>query len=182
MMVMFFTLLNFFLAIIVDAFADVKRNNEQLKTVHSFGGDVADLMWTKFQSYMHSWPKRNDLNEFFKAYIAAEDTSKIKALKCGKHKPASSKKPICHPEDLMNAFPKHFPTQLAAAQLLSHYNLKCEEILCHRHDDDCEHGGSRASEVIGGAMPAGILPKADEGSTASPSASPGAAKPYIHTV
>mmetsp|Transcript_49377 Transcript_49377/g.115461 ORF Transcript_49377/g.115461 Transcript_49377/m.115461 type:complete len:905 (-) Transcript_49377:40-2754(-) len=140
MLVIYFTLLNFFLAIIVDAFADVKKKNEALHTVHTFAYDIVELWATMLQSHRHRWPKRQALSDFFQAFISEEEKTRLKELKTGKKVQPKDKKPICHPEDLTLAFPKEFPTLLSTAELLSWYNMQCEEILCHRHDEECEHG------------------------------------------
>merc|ERR1719408_348166 len=59
MIVMFFTLLNFFLAIVVDAYADVK---EEFDTVHiteqAFPTDVLDILAGVVRYRVRRWPAR----------------------------------------------------------------------------------------------------------------------------
>jgi len=65
MLLVFFTLLNFLLAIIVDSFVDVKSENQELVCVNSFVMD-SWLVWPNLlRSYKQKWPTKNELIEYF---------------------------------------------------------------------------------------------------------------------
>merc|ERR1740121_1092788 len=55
MLLMFFTLLNFFLGIVVDAFADVKEGNSSLKTIRGFVTDCLLTLRSSFHTKAHHW-------------------------------------------------------------------------------------------------------------------------------
>ena len=52
----FFTLLNFFLAIIVDAFVEVKEGCGQLRCTQSFFRDLTSMVWTLYLQRRYKLP------------------------------------------------------------------------------------------------------------------------------
>mmetsp|Transcript_10421 Transcript_10421/g.23564 ORF Transcript_10421/g.23564 Transcript_10421/m.23564 type:complete len:922 (-) Transcript_10421:93-2858(-) len=160
MMVVFFTLLNFFLAIIVDAFADVKNANEALVCVHGFIPDLLGLFWTLTLSYKKRWPYRRQLIEFFLSFEGSGPPSKLEVLIQGAVE-RDSGTTMCYPEDLMKAFPEAFGSKKKTANFLAHYTSKCEDILCSRNDESAKRlQGSKAlaeANVMNGASGKGDL-------------------------
>eukprot|EP00928_Gymnodinium_smaydae_P025289 TRINITY_DN20198_c0_g1_i3.p1 TRINITY_DN20198_c0_g1~~TRINITY_DN20198_c0_g1_i3.p1 ORF type:complete len:864 (-),score=121.85 TRINITY_DN20198_c0_g1_i3:123-2513(-) len=66
LVVLFFTLLNFFLAIVVDAFVDVKASNEALKATHGFFWDLLLTIAAVWQKVVHRLPTNKVLLAYFK--------------------------------------------------------------------------------------------------------------------
>merc|ERR1719159_1256466 len=64
MIVVFFTLLNFFLAIVVDAFVDVKSANESLKATNGFFLDVYYCLEALLQSIHYRMPAQAKLVKY----------------------------------------------------------------------------------------------------------------------
>jgi hypothetical protein len=77
MLVVFFTLLNFFLAIIVDAFVDVKDDINGQIVMSDFFTDVFRICWSSLAWRQHKWPRRIDFVKKFEA----EELRKSKAAK-----------------------------------------------------------------------------------------------------
>mmetsp|Transcript_19642 Transcript_19642/g.45756 ORF Transcript_19642/g.45756 Transcript_19642/m.45756 type:complete len:913 (+) Transcript_19642:146-2884(+) len=148
MMIVFFTLLNFFLAIIVDAFADVKSSNEALTTVHGFITDLISLFWTISVSYKRRWPANRALLEFFQGMQGEGPPSKLEVLINGPPaKDDSRGQNTCLPEDLMQAFPEAFTSRKRVAVFVAHYTSKCEDIICSRNEEAQERMRSKKSEA-----------------------------------
>mmetsp|Transcript_17844 Transcript_17844/g.32328 ORF Transcript_17844/g.32328 Transcript_17844/m.32328 type:complete len:794 (-) Transcript_17844:100-2481(-) len=130
MLVIFFTLLNFFLAILVDAFGDVKASEDVLTAARGFLTDILSLVWTCAVASKHKWPKRRVLLGFFTTHGAKEAVRKLEAIVRGVEEEAP--RPLCSPADLQQAFPDAFGTRKQVALFLAHYCNKCEDILCSR--------------------------------------------------
>eukprot|EP00928_Gymnodinium_smaydae_P025290 TRINITY_DN20198_c0_g2_i1.p1 TRINITY_DN20198_c0_g2~~TRINITY_DN20198_c0_g2_i1.p1 ORF type:complete len:863 (-),score=95.27 TRINITY_DN20198_c0_g2_i1:374-2905(-) len=76
LVVLFFTLLNFFLAIVVDAFVDVKASNEALKATNGFFWDLMLTIAAVWQSIVHRLPTNKVLLAYFKK--ACDEASESK--------------------------------------------------------------------------------------------------------
>eukprot|EP00435_Cladocopium_sp_Y103_P028877 s896_g7.t1 len=76
MLIVFFTLLNFFLAIIVDAFVDVKNSTGELRVTQSFFSDLCLMPWSAYLHRKYKLPPRKKLVTYFtealKTYNSAE--------------------------------------------------------------------------------------------------------------
>lgn len=76
MLIVFFTLLNFFLAIIVDAFVDVKNYTGELRVTQSFFSDLCWMPWSAYLHRKYKLPPRKKLVKYFtealKSYNSAE--------------------------------------------------------------------------------------------------------------
>eukprot|EP00931_Biecheleriopsis_adriatica_P027109 TRINITY_DN16357_c0_g1_i4.p1 TRINITY_DN16357_c0_g1~~TRINITY_DN16357_c0_g1_i4.p1 ORF type:complete len:854 (+),score=141.78 TRINITY_DN16357_c0_g1_i4:42-2603(+) len=70
MIVVFFTLLNFFLAIIVDAFVDVKSDNERLIATRGFVDDICHLPYAAYMAMKYKIPSTKRLGTYFSQVIA----------------------------------------------------------------------------------------------------------------
>eukprot|EP00438_Fugacium_kawagutii_P023655 Skav206419 [mRNA] locus=scaffold292:360054:374362:+ [translate_table: standard] len=69
----FFTLLNFFLAIIVDAFVEVKDNCGQLRCTQSFFRDLCSMAWTLYLRRRYKLPASKRLVTFLAEGLMAFD-------------------------------------------------------------------------------------------------------------
>jgi len=133
MMVMFFTLLNFFLAILVDSFGDVKQSDEVLMAARGFFTDILGLLWTCCMASKRKWPQRVALLDFFSTHGAKAPPRKLEAIIAGTTEDAQPS--LCCPADIQAAFPEALATREQVACFLAHYCQKCEDILCRREEN-----------------------------------------------
>jgi hypothetical protein len=71
MLLVFFTLLNFLLAIIVDAFVDVKEENKENQCVRHFLTDVFGVFPDLYRTRKYRWPSKSALIQFFQEFKEA---------------------------------------------------------------------------------------------------------------
>ena len=71
MLIVFFTLLNFFLAIIVDAFVEVKEGCGQLRCTQSFFRDLTSMVWTLYLQRRYKLPPPKRLAKCFDQSLRA---------------------------------------------------------------------------------------------------------------
>eukprot|EP00927_Polykrikos_kofoidii_P082311 TRINITY_DN8153_c0_g1_i1.p1 TRINITY_DN8153_c0_g1~~TRINITY_DN8153_c0_g1_i1.p1 ORF type:complete len:1222 (-),score=229.65 TRINITY_DN8153_c0_g1_i1:120-3785(-) len=75
-LVMFFTLLNFFLAIVVDAFSDVQEETRQMVGVGNFFHDVLVAVMMCLVSRLKRWPSNGRLISYFNDVIEGKTPKK----------------------------------------------------------------------------------------------------------
>mmetsp|Transcript_2993 Transcript_2993/g.7259 ORF Transcript_2993/g.7259 Transcript_2993/m.7259 type:complete len:1083 (+) Transcript_2993:86-3334(+) len=82
MLVVYFTLLNFFLAIVVDAFAQVKLEEESHMTEHDFLIDIWDVLWSAWSYRMNrqNWPSQSDVLRALQAREALPTKTNVSAF------------------------------------------------------------------------------------------------------
>eukprot|EP00418_Pyrodinium_bahamense_P100029 CAMPEP_0179024992 /NCGR_PEP_ID=MMETSP0796-20121207/7743_1 /TAXON_ID=73915 /ORGANISM="Pyrodinium bahamense, Strain pbaha01" /LENGTH=228 /DNA_ID=CAMNT_0020720975 /DNA_START=1 /DNA_END=684 /DNA_ORIENTATION=+ len=73
MLIVIWILLNFFLAIVVDAFVEVKGDNQSNVIVRDFISDLFGVMWTCCVRTRRNWPKRQALLDFFQNVVDSLD-------------------------------------------------------------------------------------------------------------
>lgn len=83
MLIVFFTLLNFFLAIIVDAFVDVKNESGQLRCTQSFFTDLASMAVSLRFQRKYKLPPRKALVKYLTEMLATLKREKGEAGKDG---------------------------------------------------------------------------------------------------
>jgi hypothetical protein len=136
-LVMTWTLLNFFLAIVVDAFADVKEENVKLETVQSFPTDCFDVIWTYYLTVKNKWPARRLLLGYFQDKLECSDladegvNSWINKLAFKDEEEAQdsdSKKVTCSWKDVVDNVEGLSDDTLA--QILAHYFAKTDKVIC----------------------------------------------------
>lgn len=149
MVLIWLTLLNFFLAIIVDAFVEVKDDNKDI-VARGFFVDFRQLFWTWFLSKSGNWPPRQDLIAFFESVADDAEGSLSQANrkeafmeKVPSSASDSSMAPVCGIEDIAQAFPSLDKMELM--RFLLHYKDKCEDIFCNLKVDEDEAALEQAS-------------------------------------
>eukprot|EP00928_Gymnodinium_smaydae_P036224 TRINITY_DN25342_c0_g2_i1.p1 TRINITY_DN25342_c0_g2~~TRINITY_DN25342_c0_g2_i1.p1 ORF type:complete len:747 (-),score=105.00 TRINITY_DN25342_c0_g2_i1:240-2480(-) len=141
MIVFFFTLLNFFLAIVVDAFNDVKQAVDDLVVEKSFLADTIQLPCTRLQALRHRWPSFAKLKQFFEDTVIEARNRKVQAelRKNGLQHSLLANLELerrsddhhfsCSPDAILASFPGEF-TQKNLSIFLAHYYRICPDVLC----------------------------------------------------
>lgn len=131
MIVIFFTLLNFFLAIVVDAFSDVKTEIDALDTMRDFVSDFFGVIYTLCQSYTYGWPTSLRMYTFFQERLDAaegETETWIEGLQ-----EEDDKHPVVvDAKTIQMIFGKEFggDKDKSLARMLTHYYQKSHRVLC----------------------------------------------------
>lgn len=147
MLLVWLTLLNFFLAIIVDAFVEVKEEYSEQVVVGNFLPDLFGMFWTECLWLRYKWPSKNALKAHFGSILeqraaAGKDAGEPKWMaelvddgppedKSQDGSEEESAGLICMPEDLLTAFPRTF-TQSSLVAFIYHYFNKSPVVLCPR--------------------------------------------------
>jgi len=139
LLVMWGLLLNFFLAIVVDAFADIKEESNSSEVVGNFFNDIFDVFVSLMQSYRYGWPPRVALEHFLQDVQSRyeEGLNWLGKLDDETTTPyqEEEKVPVCYPEQLLNAFPKEFKNDDQLAVFICHYYNKLPRLLRRRVHD-----------------------------------------------
>eukprot|EP00401_Gymnodinium_catenatum_P013702 CAMPEP_0117606730 /NCGR_PEP_ID=MMETSP0784-20121206/79859_1 /TAXON_ID=39447 /ORGANISM="" /LENGTH=499 /DNA_ID=CAMNT_0005409813 /DNA_START=135 /DNA_END=1634 /DNA_ORIENTATION=+ len=142
MIIVFFTLLNFFLAIIVDAFIEVKGDNQELATVHSFPTDLFFVLRTRFLGMYHGWPGPDEVLHFLDEESESQEnrTKWLDTIQVegddgdgdGDNPGANDgQKKTRSPQSFANKFPV-FQDSKRLAEFLYHYTQHNIRLLCRR--------------------------------------------------
>lgn len=113
MLILFFTLLNFFLAIILDAFIEVKEAMNDDPTEQNFFVDCWDVLYNKWMYYHRGWPHRIDI---------------MKALEKDEDEEDEDDR-IWRSDYLSTKLPGNLQLENDLLPFLRYYVAKCEEIL-----------------------------------------------------
>lgn len=139
MLVMFFTLLNFFLAIIVDSFVEVKGENAKTVVVKGFFPDLCHVVRQRLKARRCSWPHNRQILSFFEG-VVEKSGEKKRWLDVLAHQSMTESEgekqerlPICRPEELAAKFPE-FAQEEVLVSFLHHYFLLCKEIFCRQSE------------------------------------------------
>mmetsp|Transcript_85476 Transcript_85476/g.161039 ORF Transcript_85476/g.161039 Transcript_85476/m.161039 type:complete len:1006 (+) Transcript_85476:73-3090(+) len=148
LLIMWGLLLNFFLAIVVDAFADINSKNNDSEVVGNFLGDCFDVCKSFLDGIKYGWPLRSELFEFFmfvelrakqrETWFSQLEDEGI-ALEGHEHDPH----PTCIPEELGDAFKTEFrhPHPYLMAVFVTHYFKKIPKLLRRRVPEMMRHQG-----------------------------------------
>jgi len=160
LLLVWLTLLNFFLAIIVDAFVVVKEEFSKNVVVGNFLPDVCGMLWTEILWRKWKWPSKNDLEEYF-GNVAAEAAAATAEQGCPKwmaelqgedpeeEEEEGSNVPMATPEAILQAFPGAF-TEDSLTAFIYHYFHKTPAVLCanlQQGDTKPTDGSDRASSL-----------------------------------
>jgi len=162
MLVVWMTLLNFILAIVVDAFVDVKGDNAEKVFVRNFILDFCGTFYTTSLSYKRQWPSLKDLIDFLDESIEEQTATKGTGpkwqldLESAEDEEKEDKVPICTVEALWRRFPS-LQSDQAMAVFLHHYYGKCKSIICRAPRDGGEVK-SRAFEAKAEDQPTLVKP------------------------
>eukprot|EP00392_Amoebophrya_sp_AT5.2_P014710 g14871.t1 len=126
-LIMFLTMMNFFLAIIVDAFVEVKQDINERKTENSFPFDCADMIKDCSRFYtMRKFPNsREVLDKLQEADDADEIARRIYMKEKKKHDP-DFHYPVTA-QDLLGYNLKSIETEAEAVDFLVRYGMKTPE-------------------------------------------------------
>jgi len=121
MLVLFFSLLNFFLAIVLDSFTSVQEKASKDPTEMNFFADVFDALRMPFVRRRRKWPTRNALLQALEVNLGEEEASKDR---------------IWSLEDLHAAFASSQARDIerisiengGLQEFLAHYMQKCSDI------------------------------------------------------
>lgn len=139
MLLVIWTLLNFFLAIIVDAFVEVKEENEKNVAARDFLTDIMGVVWAKCVAVRQGWPDREALIKFFEQHAAAAELRRadsanrpsfVKDLedqKKAKEGQEEEEPKMCPPDAIREAFVQFQGDRIGA--FLVHYHNRCPSIL-----------------------------------------------------
>jgi len=135
MLVMFFTLLNFFLAIVVDAFADVKEGFESQVVLSNFIVDICSTMHSRALGIKEGWPTHGRLINFLETFGTDDAHSKswvtMLASEDGEDD-GGGKVRACPMEAFSEAFPEPFRDQDALAGFIRHYFMTSSQVLVRK--------------------------------------------------
>jgi len=138
LLVMYFILLNFFLAIVVDAFADVNALHEDSVYINNFFLDCLDTFRVEWYKVRCNWPSHRNLIKYLRDVENSQLPPnhwlhKLELDKHLEHDPMIGKK-VLHvfPEDLKTNFPKNFGDDAKLAFYLCHYYAKMPKVLRRR--------------------------------------------------
>lgn len=126
MVVIWLTLLNFFLAIIVDAFVSVKEDNAD-SVAQSFPADLFGLARTWYQRRRWKWPPRGALLDFFDSVVEREGKLRGPAWMRDVGEEEEERKPTCTLQEFLKAFPDLEDHR--AMRLLFYYYTKSDALL-----------------------------------------------------
>mmetsp|Transcript_18300 Transcript_18300/g.57377 ORF Transcript_18300/g.57377 Transcript_18300/m.57377 type:complete len:610 (+) Transcript_18300:378-2207(+) len=79
LLVMVWTLMNFFLAIIVDAFVEIRERNSKCSAARDLVTDLVSVWWARVLSWRCGWPKRRALLKYFNKLVDVPPPSQEKA-------------------------------------------------------------------------------------------------------
>jgi hypothetical protein len=149
MIVIFFTLLNFFLAIVVDAFILVKSDEQNNLTEMGFASDIYDVFRTRIVYRWRGWPRPVDVINMLSSHAQRHTASSRKGPHLLEEVLANERELLegqgasqqlhgpsrCTAEDLMEAFPDFLGTEERVAAYIGFYYRKCKFTLstedCH---------------------------------------------------
>jgi len=145
MIVIFFLLLNFFLAIVVDAFIKVQQDERDDVTEMTFGSDIVDVVKTRIAYTRHGWPSQLEVLKTLNSYIQSQidfeksqSTFQDEVLEIEKELLNSGEeiktRTKCEPSELMELFPVAFADEERLSIFLLYYFRKCKYILSSRED------------------------------------------------
>ena len=123
---MFFTLLNFFLAIIVDAFVEVKENCSQLRCTQSFFKDLCSMAGTLYLQRRYKLPASKRLVKFL-----SESLTGFQALSKGSQ--TDGQFPLVSAEAIRSEFGV---TESAVCHWLCRLESMSSVPLVHYHHDE----------------------------------------------
>lgn len=146
LLVIFFTLLNFFLAIIVDAFAEVKEDNAKLVVVQSFPADIVAVVRTQCLAAKYRWPSRARLHKFFQARLGDAEDGDDWFSSLEEEDSAETKQggmAVC----TVDEFKAHFQeiSEDTVAHILSHYLAKSKSVLVKKPGAPRKEASSKPS-------------------------------------
>jgi len=163
LLIVFYTLLNFFLAIIVDAFVEVKLKNKEAAVAKDFFSDVVAVLSGAVRSMTKGWPSSRRLIAFFEGYCTEQrketwfcrlekDPSSGSGEQKGEEAKSGAEKgedpeaaaAKCDPKALMEFFAE-FEDPLALAGFLRHYFSTTPLVLCKKSRVSLEE----TDEVLG---------------------------------
>jgi len=149
-MVVTMILLNFFLAIIVDAFVAVKDDNSENVVVGGFISDLFRVVRLRLTGMRQGWPSRRAVVEYLEDYIEQHKLHEtgnvpqwIQDLDGpNKEEQANRTKITVTHTELMCAFPEQFDTKTVTSYLYHYYRIS-STILCRRKESAGRdhHGG-----------------------------------------
>jgi len=156
MFVVFFTLLNFFLAIVVDGFMAVKQDEEDNVTEMSFMSDYIDSILSFWVYRWRGWPAHSECvatlsampNRVSQQVVQHDLKHQLEEQDKELHEDKSKRetwrryRTRCLPEDFMRRFPC-FKSEVCLAGWLHYYYKKCKFILTSKEDDDDKPNGVR---------------------------------------
>jgi hypothetical protein len=151
LVVVFFTLLNFFLAIIVDAFCDVKDAHGNQEIISGFFTDVARVAALIIKwDYIHRWPRRMRFIAYFKQELATRQAkSWIDLLEHEdkKGKSGGDDVNLCiTPEDILDNVRDLTRDQLG--DILAYYYSLSAKVLCRRSPQTKEKSPKKSESDI----------------------------------
>jgi len=139
MVIAIFTLMNFFLAIVVEAFTDVKSENSKRVAVGFFFEDLFGAVYSNCASKRYKWPSHKKLITFLEEkeqqfYNVNRSTSWVDDLECQILEEDTNDIPFpaILPDALLKDFPQRFRNRKHVAVLLTHYFAYSQSVLCRR--------------------------------------------------
>lgn len=127
-------LLNFLLAIVVDAFVEVKDHFKDKLFMSDFATDVVKVSWTHLVSMKGRWPSHKRLIEYLEAVIADADADDqpawIKSLGSQGDDEETHDFATCYPEELSGNF-QELKSLDQVTHFLLHYYHRCPKILVY---------------------------------------------------
>ncbi|CAE8672728.1 unnamed protein product [Polarella glacialis] len=132
---MVFLLLNFLLAITVDSFVAVKKNNDEKDTVRDFPADIVHVLVGAARAKHYGWPSHNDLLLFLDCVDREGQTrsTERKSIISKMKEEKSSSKWTFLPEKLLQASTEMSEDRLAS--MLYHYSSIFESLVQIRQDE-----------------------------------------------
>jgi len=174
MLVIWLLLLNFLLAIIVDAFVEVKDNFKNKKYMSDVVRDCIGVSYTSLLAIKRRWPANKRLVEYFQFVVdSAEDKNapawvrritKIQSEDDGDNEKEDEDFPTCTPKELMKAFPELKSTQALSTFLLHYFRHSSRAIALSEEaiaeaDSTLAHTASGDPENPPGCrQPMGVVP------------------------
>jgi len=138
MIIAFFTLLNFFLAIVIGAFTEVKGDNDKRVGVGGFFTDLFASVHSQFFGWKHGWPSHKRLVQFFLDELVnfqlQNKSSWLDELEQneGIKEAATEQFPAVSCDALQDRFKVQFSEPEKVARFLCFYFRKYPTTLCRR--------------------------------------------------
>lgn len=146
-------LLNFFLAIVVDAFVTVNTASQSSDVVGNFFSDVVEVIEAGIKSGVHGWPSRKQMIQFLRELQRQETENEdwLERLKLDAvdDDDLPIKRHTITPERLREQYPDSFPSDYKLAVFVFYYFQKFPGILRRRE-------GLRRSVMTGAHVDANV--------------------------
>merc|ERR1712232_359995 len=141
MVVIFMLLLNFFLAIVVDAFMEVKKDEELNVTEKDFVSDLFDAIASRYVFARNRWPVPREILLKLQKKLSTGETKQMweimeereeELMSLGQDYQRHLKK--IEPEEIREMFPTTFKEDYQLANFILYYFEKCEFLMSAKQE------------------------------------------------